>query len=226
MSETGVPPSLPRLNEMAPDFTAETTQGPLTLAGLRGQWVVLFSHPADFTPVCTTELVEFARRDDEFQALGARLVGLSIDSIYAHIAWVRNMEERFGVKIPFPIIADCDARIAQLYGMIHPGASNTTTVRCVFVIDDTGLVRAMIYYPLTTGRNVGEIARLVQALQISDANGVSTPADWRPGEPLIVPAPKTVEAAERRLEEARNAEAGLDAVDWYFARKKGHDTMG
>src|SRR5579862_2370971 len=145
--------ALPRLNEIAPDFTADTTQGPLTLSSLRGKWVVLFSHPADFTPVCTTELIEFARRNPEFQALNTQLVGLSVDSVYAHIAWIRSMEQNFGVKISYPMIADLDTRIAQLYGMIHSGASSTATVRCVFVIDDRGVVRAMIYYPLTNGRN-------------------------------------------------------------------------
>ncbi|HZO90595.1 MAG TPA: peroxiredoxin [Chthonomonadaceae bacterium] len=208
------PRSLPRLNEPAPDFTAETTQGTLTLSSLRGKWVVLFSHPADFTPVCTTELVEFARRNDEFQALNAQLVGLSIDSVYSHIAWVRNMEENFGVKIPYPMIADLDTKVAQLYGMIHPGASSTATVRCVFIIDDKGIVRAMIYYPLTNGRNVDEILRLVKALQTTDQSAVSTPVNWKPGEPVIVPAPKTTEGADKRMHEP-----GVEAKDWYFAKK-------
>ena len=208
--------SLPRLNEPAPDFTAETTHGPLSLASLRGRWVVLFSHPADFTPVCTTELVDFARRYNEFQQHNAQLVGLSIDSIYAHIAWVRSMEQNWGVKIPFPIIADIDTRVAQLYGMIHSGASNTAAVRCVFVIDDKGLTRAMIYYPLTIGRNVEEILRLLKALQTTDANGVSTPANWQPGEPVIVPAPKTLDGADKRM---ANAEPGVTTEDWYFAKK-------
>jgi peroxiredoxin (alkyl hydroperoxide reductase subunit C) len=206
--------TLPRLNEPAPEFTAETTRGPLTLSSLRGRWVVLFSHPADFTPVCTTELVELARRSGEFQALNTQLVGLSIDSIYAHIAWVRNMEEKFGVKIPFPIIADIDRRVATLYGMIHPGATSTATVRCVFVIDDQGVVRAMIYYPLTIGRNIEEMIRLVKALQTVDARGVSTPANWQPGEPVIVPAPRTAEGAEKRLNEP-----DIEATDWYFAKR-------
>src|SRR5579871_1482127 len=208
------PRALPRLNEPAPDFTAESTHGPLSLASLRGKWIVLFSHPADFTPVCTTELVEFARKYADFQQLNTQLVGLSIDSIYAHIAWVRNMETNFGVKIPYPMIADLDTKVAQLYGMIHPGASSTATVRCVFVIDDKGLVRAMIYYPLTNGRNVEEILRLVKALQTTDAHGVSTPVNWNPGEAVIVPAPKTTEAADKRL-----AETGVEAKDWYFAKK-------
>lgn len=209
-------PALPRLNEPAPEFTAESTHGTLTLSGLRGEgkWVVLFSHPADFTPVCTTELVEFARRYDDFQKANTNLVGLSIDSIYAHIAWVRNMEEKFGVKVPYPMIADLDMKVASLYGMVHPGASSTATVRCVFVIDDKGIVRAMIYYPLTNGRNVAEILRLVQALQTTDANSVATPVNWQPGEQVIIPAPKTMEGAEKRLHEE-----GVEAKDWYFAKK-------
>jgi peroxiredoxin (alkyl hydroperoxide reductase subunit C) len=212
--ETSTARSLPRLNEPAPDFTAETTHGPLTLSNLRGKWVILFSHPADFTPVCTTELTEFARRYSEFEALNTQLIGLSVDSIYSHIAWTRNMEEKFGVKIPYPMIADLDMKVATLYGMIHPGAANTATVRCVFVIDDKGYVRAMIYYPLTNGRNIEEILRLLKALQTSDANGIATPVNWKPGEQVIVPPPKTSADAEARLNQP-----GIEATDWYFSKK-------
>lgn len=214
MSEDNAVVSLPRMNEPAPDFTAETTHGQITLSKLKGQWVVLFSHPADFTPVCTTELTEFARKDAEFKQMNTLLMGLSIDSIYSHIAWVRSMEQNFGVKIPYPMIADIDMHVAKLYGMIHPGASNTSTVRCVFVIDDKSVVRAMIYYPLTNGRNIDEIVRLVKALQTTDANKVSTPVNWNPGEKVIVPAPTTTEGAEKRM-----SEEGLDVQDWYFSRK-------
>jgi len=206
--------ALPRLNEAAPEFTAQTTQGPLSLGSLRGKWVVLFSHPADFTPVCTTELIEFARRNDEFHQLNTQLIGLSVDSIYSHIAWVRNMEEKFGVKVPYPLIADLDMKVAQLYGMIQPGASATTTVRCVFVIDDKGIVRAMVYYPLTTGRNIEEIVRLVRALQMADSSSTATPVNWQPGEPTLLAAPSTVEGAEKRMREG-----GAEAVDWYFTTK-------
>jgi len=206
--------SLPRLNEPAPDFTAESTQGPFTLSSLRGKWVVLFSHPADFTPVCTTELVEFARRKDEFAKMNTELVGLSIDSVFSHIAWTRNMEQNFGVKINYPLIADLDMKVAHLYGMIHPGASGTATVRCVFVIDDKGTVRAMIYYPMSNGRNVDEIVRIVTALQTSDKNAIATPCNWKPGEQVIVPPPRTAAAAEARM-----SEAGVQAKDWYFAKK-------
>ena len=209
-----VPRSLPRLNEPAPDFTAQTTHGPLTLSSLKGKWVVLFSHPADFTPVCTTELVEFARRAPEFEQLNVQILGLSIDSVYSHIAWARSMEQHFGVKIPYPMIADLDTKVATLYGMLHPGASSTATVRCVFVIDDKGIVRAMIYYPLTNGRSINEILRLVSALQTSDKHGVSTPCNWQPGEKVIVPAPLTTEAADKRMQDP-----GVEATDWYFSTK-------
>ncbi len=208
------PRSLPRLNEPAPDFTAQTTHGPLTLSSLKGKWVVLFSHPADFTPVCTTELVEFARRAEDFKKLDTQLLGLSIDSVYSHIAWARSMEQIFGVKIPYPMIADLDMKVALLYGMVHPGASSTATVRCVFVIDDKGVLRAMIYYPLSNGRNVDEIVRLVTALQTTDKNGVSTPCNWLPGEKVIVPAPLTAEGADKRMQDS-----SVDVKDWYFSLK-------
>lgn len=215
MSEaaTAAAPSLPRLNEPAPDFTANSTQGPVSLGDFKGKWLVLFSHPADFTPVCTTELSEFARRSPDFDKLDTQLVGLSIDSIYAHLAWTRNIEEKFGVKITYPILADLDTKVATAYGMIHPGASSTATVRAVFVIDDKSVVRAMIYYPMTNGRNIDEILRLVEALQTSDKNGVSTPCNWQPGEKVIVPPPQTAEAAEKRLSEA------YEVTDWYFSKK-------
>lgn len=215
MSDTVTPESsaLVRLNEPAPDFQAATTHGEIRLSDFKGKWVILFSHPADFTPVCTTEFVEFARLYDEFQKRNTQLIGLSIDSVYAHIAWVRNIEEKFGVQIKFPVIADLDMKVAQLYGMIHPGAASTATVRCVFVIDDKQVVRAMIYYPLTNGRNMDEIMRLVDALQTHDANNVATPANWRPGDQVIVKPPLTQDAAAKRLNE------GFETKDWYFAKK-------
>jgi peroxiredoxin (alkyl hydroperoxide reductase subunit C) len=207
-------PALPRLNEPAPQFEAVSTHGPIKLSDFKGRWVVLFSHPADFTPVCTTEFIAFARRQPEFDRLGAQLIGLSIDSIYSHIAWVRNIEENFKVDINFPVIADLNTRVAQAYGMIHPGASETATVRCVFVIDDKQNVRAMIYYPLTNGRSVDEILRVVEALQTTAQKTVSTPEGWKPGEEVIVPAPLTTDAADKRLGE------GYQCVDWYFSKKK------
>ncbi|MFN3652386.1 MAG: peroxiredoxin [Armatimonadota bacterium] len=212
--ETQTQASLPRLNEPAPDFKALSTQGEISLSQFKGKWVVLFSHPADFTPVCTTEFVEFARRADVFEKMNVQLVGLSIDSIYAHIAWIRNIEQNFGVQIKFPVIADLDMKVAQAYGMVHPGAASTATVRCVFIIDDRGIVRAMIYYPLTNGRNIDEIVRLIQALQAHEEHKIATPANWQPGEKVIVPPPTTQEGAEKRVQE------GYEAKDWYFAKKE------
>lgn len=212
--EAQVARSLPRLNEPAPEFEALSTFGPIKLSDFRGKWVILFSHPADFTPVCTTELTEFARRSEEFKKLNTQLIGLSIDSVYSHLAWIRNMEQHFGVKIDYPLIADLDMKVAQLYGMIHPGASSTATVRCVFFIDDEGILRAMIYYPLTNGRSVDEILRVLQGLQLNKAKGVATPEGWRPGDKVIVPAPTTLQAAEERAKDK-----SLEVVDWYFAKK-------
>jgi len=212
--DTATASALPRLNEPAPDFKAVSTQGEISLSQFKGKWVVLFSHPADFTPVCTTEFVEFAKRYDEFEKRNVQLIGLSIDSIYAHIAWMRNIEENFGVKIKFPVIADLDTKVAVAYGMIHPGAATTATVRCVFIIDDKGVVRAMIYYPLTNGRNIDEVVRLIDALQTHEQHKVATPANWQPGEKVIVPPPLTQEGAEKRVTEP------YEITDWYFSKKE------
>ncbi len=206
-------PRMPRIGDPAPNFEAETTFGPLQLEDFKGSWLVFFSHPADFTPVCTTEFVEFAKNYDEFKKIGTELMGLSIDSIFSHISWVRNIEEKFDVKIPFPVVADLDAKVAALYGMIMPNDSTTETSRCVFVIDPTSKIRAIIYYPLTTGRNIGEIVRLIKALQTSDEHTVATPANWLPGDKVIVPPPRTQEAAIERTDE------GYECVDWYFCKK-------
>jgi len=205
---------LPRLGEKAPEFEAVTTQGTLRLSDFKGGWLVLFSHPADFTPVCTTEFIAFSEIFDELKKRNTQLLGLSVDSVSSHIAWIRNIQEKMGVKVPFPIIADLDKKVGTLYGMIHSGESKTEAVRCVFVIDPEGVVRAMIYYPLTTGRNMSEILRLLDALQTADKNKVATPANWKPGEPVIVPTPKTQEEAEERLKQ------GYDCKDWYFCKKK------
>jgi len=207
------PPSFPRLNEPAPEFEAVTTHGVLRLSDYRDSWLILFSHPADFTPVCTTEFMAFTEIYPELQKRGVELLGLSIDSVYSHIAWTRNIEEKMGVKIPFPIIADLDKKVATLYGMIQPGESKTETVRAVFIIDPKGILRAMIYYPLSTGRNMDEILRLIDALQTSDNYQVATPANWRPGDKVIVPPPTTVEMAEERVK------AGYECVDWYLCKK-------
>ena len=204
------PTALPRLNEPAPPFQAVTTHGIISLSDFEGSWLVLFSHPADFTPVCTTEFAAFAAIAPELRARGVELLGLSIDSVYSHLAWVRNIREKLDVEITFPIIADLDRAVATAYGMVMPGESATEASRCVFVIDPKGIVRAMIYYPLTTGRNMREIVRLIDALQTSDAERVSTPANWEPGQAVIVPPPKTVEDVARRIE------AGYDCADWYL----------
>jgi peroxiredoxin (alkyl hydroperoxide reductase subunit C) len=209
--------TLPRLNEPAPEFAAVTTLGPVKLSDLtsEGKWVLLFSHPADFTPVCTTEFIEFANLAPEFERRGVQLIGLSVDSVPAHLAWIRDIEQSFGVQVRFPVIADLDMKVAQQYGMLHPGASTTATVRAVFVIDPKGVLRAMLYYPLTTGRPMPELLRLIDALQTTDAYGVSTPACWCPGEPVVVPAPLTAQALS--AEEARRDQ--YDYRRWYLRLK-------
>ena len=206
-------PTMPRLNEAAPAFDAPTTHGQKTLEDYRGRWLVLFSHPADFTPVCTTEFMAFARRHEDFLALNTDLLGLSIDSHYSHVAWVRNIKEKFGVEVNFPIIADLSMDVARAYGMIHPGAADTSAVRATFIIDPEGVLRAMVYYPMTNGRSIDEFLRLIQALQTSDANGVATPEAWQPGDKVIVPPPATTDAAEARMDE------GYECTDWYFCKK-------
>lgn len=206
--------SFPVLGEPAPDFTAETTHGPITLSNLKGKWVVLFSHPADFTPVCTTEFLAFTEIHDELKSLNVQLIGLSVDSISSHLGWVHDIKEKMGVQIPFPIIADLNMKVAKKYGMIHPGQSSTAAVRCVFFIDDKGIMRAMIYYPLQNGRFMPEIIRLVKALQTTDKYKVSTPANWQPGDKVVVPPPKTAAEMEKRPTE------GYEYKDWYLCYKK------
>ncbi len=207
--------TLPLINEPAPAFTAPSTHGEISLSDYRGKWVVLFSHPADFTPVCTTEFVGFSSRWDEFQKRNVQLIGLSIDSVYSHIAWMKSIEDNFDVQVPFPVIADLDMGVASKYGMVQPAASETAAVRAVFVIDPDQILRAMIYYPLTTGRNMDEIVRLIDALQMNAESGMATPADWRPGQPVIVPPPATKDAADKRPGE------GYDTTDWYFSTTEG-----
>jgi len=206
--------SVPLLGQPAPAFEALTTHGTLQLDDYKGSWLILFSHPADFTPVCTTEFIAFSKIYPELQKRGVELLGLSVDSITSHIAWARNIEEKTGVKIPFPIIADLNKEVATLYGMLHPGQSKTETVRCVFIIDPDQVLRTILYYPLTTGRNMDEILRIIDCLQTSDEHHVATPADWRPGDSVIVPAPLTQEGAEERMKEK------YECVDWYLCKKK------
>lgn len=204
---------MPRLNEPAPAFEARTTHGTRKLSDYQGKWLVLFSHPADFTPVCTTEFIAFANAYPQFRELNCELLGLSIDSYYSHVAWVRTIKEKFGVEIPFPIIEDLSMRVAHAYGMIQPGASDTSAVRATFIIDDKGILRAMVYYPMSNGRSVPEFLRLVEALQTSDKYKVATPEGWHPGDQVIVPPPATLQDAEKRMQE------GMECVDWFFCKK-------
>ena len=205
--------SFPQLDSPAPDFNVKTTHGDRTLAHYKGKWLILFSHPADFTPVCTTEFIGFAKAAPQFTEMGCELLGLSIDSLFSHLAWVRNIQEKFGVAIPFPIIEDIKMEVARAYGMVHPGAADTQAVRATFFIDPEGILRAMVYYPMSNGRSIDEFVRLLTAMQTSDANKVATPENWRPGQPVIVPPPKTAEAADKRASE------GYDTVDWYYSTK-------
>jgi peroxiredoxin (alkyl hydroperoxide reductase subunit C) len=205
---------MPIIGEEAPDFEALTTNGMVRLSDFKGKWLVLFSHPADFTPVCTTEFMAFSAIADELKSLNVQLMGLSIDSVHSHLAWIRNVKEKMGVDIPFPIIADLDMNVAKKYGMIHPGQSSTAAIRAVFFIDDQGILRAMIYYPLTAGRYMPEIVRLIKSLQTTDKYGVATPANWQPGDKVVVPAPKNKEEMEKRLAE------GYECKEWYLCFKK------
>jgi peroxiredoxin 2/4 len=207
--------SLPKLGDTAPDFTAQTTQGEVTLSAWQeGKWVVLFSHPADFTPVCSTELTEFGRRSKEFEQRGVKLIGISVDSIHSHLAWHQNLGKILGVALPFPIIADSTRAVSELYGMIHPGASATVTVRALFVIDPKRVVRALIYYPLNIGRNVDEVVRVIDALQTADKNGVACPVNWKPGDKVIIPPPKTEKEVADRL-----ALQNVERLDFYLTKK-------
>jgi len=215
---------IPLIGQSAPAFEAETTQGHIKFPDdYEGKWVILFSHPADFTPVCTTELMTLAKMAPQFKALDCELIGLSVDSTYSHIAWLLTITEKIKYKgmekimVPFPVIADLNKEVAGKYGMIQPSASDTETVRAVFFIDPHARIRALIYYPLTTGRNFQEIKRLLIAMQTSDANLVATPADWQPGDDVIVPPPGSCGAALNRI-----ANPGKDSymLDWFMTFRK------
>ena len=207
---------LPRIGDRAPDFDAATTHvSDFNFSVWQEQdWVVMFSHPADFTPVCTTEILEFARQYERFSARRVKLIGLSVDSVHSHLAWIQNMKEKMGVVIPFPLIADVDMKVSQLYGMIHPGASSTATVRAVFVIDPKRIIRALIYYPMNAGRNIEEVLRLVTALQTTEQFSCATPVNWQEGEKVVVPPPKTIKEVESRL-----SQPDLDHQDFYLTLK-------
>lgn len=214
--------SIPAIGSKFPSFEAQTTHGKIKFPDdYKGKWVILFSHPADFTPVCTTEFVAFQKRYDEFKKLGVELVGLSIDQVFSHIKWVEWIKEKLGVEIKFPIIADDLGDISKKIGMIHP-AKGTNTVRAVFIIDPNGILRAVLYYPQELGRNMDEILRMVKALQVSDANGVAMPANWPNneliGDKVIIPPADSEEVAKDRLEKAKKKE--IECYDWWFCYKK------
>jgi peroxiredoxin (alkyl hydroperoxide reductase subunit C) len=216
--------SLPLIGDQAPAFTANTTQGTINFPeDYKGKWVVLFSHPADFTPVCTTEFMTFASMKDDFAKLNTELIGLSIDSLYAHIAWLRTIKEKIEYKgmkdvdVSFPVIEDLKMDVAKKYGMIQPNAATTQAVRAVFVIDPDGKVQAIIYYPLSNGRNMDEIKRLILALQKTRKDGVATPANWQPGDDVIIPPPGSCGAAKERVE---TEEEGKYCLDWFMCLKK------
>ena len=208
---------IPTINSPAPEFEANSTHGPISLGKYKDKWVVLFSHPYDFTPVCSTEFLGFANRAAEFEKLNTQLIGLSVDSVFSHIAWTRSLEKSHGVKIPFPVIADLDTKVARAYGMIHQGASDMATVRSVFIIDPKRMIRALVYYPMQCGRNIDEILRLVTALQTVDGTpNTATPEGWKKGDKIILPPPKTTADAEARWAENSSNE---DAKDWYFVKR-------
>lgn len=205
---------LPQLNAPAPAFDAVTTHGRKKLEDYKGKWLVLFSHPADFTPVCTTEFIGFQNRKADFDAMNCELLGLSIDSHHSHIAWELNIKENFGVEIEFPIIADLDMKVATSYGMVYPGAADTSAVRATFIIDPEGMLRAMVYYPMSNGRQIDEFVRLVEAMQTSDANKCATPENWRKGDRVIVPPAATAEEAKKRMQSEE-----YECKDFYFCTK-------
>ena len=214
---------MPLLGDRAPEFEAVTTQGNIHFPNdYEGKWVILFSHPADFTPVCTTEFMTFGSMIDEFKAMNVELVGLSVDSLYAHIAWLRKIQElewngKKNINVTFPLIEDIRMEVSSKYGMIQPGQSNTQAVRAVFVIDPKGIIRTILYYPLSTGRNFDEIKRIIQALQKADADNCATPADWRPGDDVIVPTAGSCGTAKDRMDNQTDEQYCLD---WFMCFKK------
>ena len=214
--------SMPLIGDPAPAFRSMTTMGKVNFPeDYKGKWVVFFSHPADFTPVCTTEFIALARRADEFREINAELLGLSIDSLHSHLAWAESIEHidldgKGKVKIPFPIVADISMSVAKAYGMLQTVAK-TQTVRAVFIIDPDSIIRAILFYPMSTGRNIDEIKRIILSLQKHDADNVSTPADWNPGDPVVMGAPLTLEDAKKRMEDA---DENTIPYSWYLTMKK------
>ena len=216
--------SMPRIGDKAPAFKAVTTQGDINFPGdYTGKWVILFSHPADFTPVCTSEFMTFAKMEKEFEQANCKLVGLSVDGLFSHIAWLRTIKEKIEYKgmkdmeVKFPLIEDITMEVAKTYGMLQPGESSTKAVRAVFFIDPKGIIRAIIYYPLSLGRNFDELKRVLMGLQTADAVGIALPADWRPGDDVIVPTAGSCGTAKDRME---GKEEGVECKDWFFCLKK------
>lgn len=214
IDQTNFSTGMPRIGDIAPSFAAVTTHGPIEFhEWKRGAWTILFSHPADFTPVCSTELVELAKDRKFFDDRNTKLIGLSIDSIHSHLAWVQNLRSIFDIELSFPMIADHRGQVAELYGMVHPNESATVTVRTLFVIDPNHRIRATIYYPLNVGRNTLEIKRLLTALQASDKHQIACPVNWNEGDKVIVPPPKTIAEVEER------DKAGYERLDFYLHKR-------
>lgn len=218
------PTPMPRIGDKAPSFKAVTTQGEINFPEqFAGSWVILFSHPADFTPVCTSEFMTFATLEHKFNELNCKLVGLSVDGLFSHIAWLRTIKEKItykdlkGVEVTFPVISDLTMEVSKKYGMLQPAASNTQAVRAVFIIDPQAIVRAVLYYPLANGRNMQEVKRLLVAMQHSDEHKIATPANWQPGDDVIVPPPGSCGAAKERVEKSA---ADTKVLDWFLTLKK------
>ena len=212
-----------RIGMKAPDFDAQTTMGNISLSNYLGKWVILFSHPGDFTPVCTTEMIAFANANTYFTQMNACLLGLSVDSNPSHLAWAYDIYLRTGIKIPFPIIADRNGQIARKYGMISSDISNTETVRNVYIIDPEGIIRLILIYPLNIGRYIPEILRALEALQVSAKCKGATPANWTMGNPIIVQNPQTFAELEQRSEEVKNNQNGMS---WYLSFKSTENCLG
>ncbi len=215
--------SMPRIGDIAPSFKSLTTQGEIDFpAQYKGSWVILFSHPADFTPVCTSEFMTFASLETKFNDANCKLVGLSVDGLYSHIAWLRTIKEKIeykgmkDVEVKFPLIEDITMEVAKKYGMIQPGESSTKAVRAVFFIDPKGIIRTIIYYPLSLGRNFDELYRVLIGLQTADNFSVALPADWRPGDDVIIPTAGSCGVAKQRMENKKD----MKCYDWFFCTKK------
>lgn len=224
MEKENIKSEMPRIGEKAPAFTASSTQGKVNFPDdYKGKWVILFSHPSDFTPICTSEFMTFGKMQKEFEALNCQLIGLSIDGLASHIAWLRTIKEKIEYKgmkhidIEFPLLEDIKMEVANKYGMVQPSASDTKAVRAVFFIDPEATIRSVIYYPLNLGRNFDEIKRVLIGLQTIDKFGVALPADWRPGDSVVVPAPSSMEKAEDRVS---HTEDGVTSYDWFFSTRE------